>query len=103
MSDLRSRAQQFAADHAPKAAPPPVDAGTILARAPRTDGTEFRVSLHRYEGKPYVRVGAWQSAAADAWPVKGKVVSVKVRELAALANGIVAAMDAVDAEGGPLR
>ena len=75
----------------PRAAP---DAGRIIARLARTDGTELRVSLHRYEGKPFVRVAPWQSSAPDAWPVKGKGCTVKVRELAAVAAALLDAADA---------
>lgn len=73
------------------------DPGRILARVPRYDGTELRVSLLLYQGdpsKPFVRVAVWQSGAADAWPLKGKGVTVKVRELAAVASALGGAVDA---------
>jgi hypothetical protein len=76
----------------PRAAP---DAGRILARLARTDGTELRVSLHRFEGRPFVRVAPWQSSAPDAWPVKGKGTTVKVRELGAVAAALLDALDAI--------
>lgn len=79
----------------PRAAP---DAGRILARLARTDGTELRVSLHRYEGKPFVRVGPWQSSSPDAWPVKGKGCTVKVRELATVAAALLDAADAANSD-----
>jgi len=94
---LRARlgAHQLAAPPPASAAPDP---GVILCRVSRTDGTELRVSLHRYEGKPFVRVGPWQSSAPDAWPVKGKGTTVKVRELGAVAAALLDALDAIAAE-----
>ena len=95
--DIRARARAHEAQRpapAPSSAP---DSGRILARIHRQDGTELRVSLHHWEGdpsKPYVRVAPWQSGAADAWPVKGKGVTVKVRELARVASALADAMDA---------
>lgn len=90
-SDLRRRAA--ARQQQQRAAPAP-DAGRILARLPRFDGTELRVSVHTHEGKPFVRVGPWQSSAPDAWPVKGKGTTVRVRELAAVAGALLDALDA---------
>jgi hypothetical protein len=66
----------------------------VLARVPRGDGTEFRVSLHTYEGKPFVRLAPW----SNGWPVKGKGATVKVRELGAVVAGLCDAMDAIDGD-----
>jgi len=96
--ELRARLDAHQRAHPARPAPPPPDPGKILARVARTDGTELRVSLHRYEGRPFVRVGPWQSSAADAWPVKGKGATVKVRELAAVAAALLDAMDAAEAD-----
>jgi hypothetical protein len=92
-SDLRRRA---AAQQQQRPAAPAPDAGKILAALPRFDGTELRVSLHTHEGKPFVRVGPWQSSAPDAWPVKGKGTTVRVRELAAVAAALLDALDATE-------
>lgn len=108
---LRARLDAHQRANPARPAPPPPDPGRILARMPRQDGTELRVSLHHYEGKPYVRVGPWQSSAADAWPCKGKCATVKVRELAAVAGALLDALDAAEADndapangaGGPRR
>jgi len=95
---LRARAEsaterQRARDlEAAKRAPDP---GHVLASLPRPDGTELRVSLHRYEGRPFVRVAPWsRGAAGDAWPVKGKGATIKTRELAAVARALLDALDA---------
>lgn len=97
LATLRARIATVEARHAatPRTTTAP-DPGRILARLARTDGTELRVSLHRFEGKPYVRVAPWQSSAPDAWPVKGKGATVKVRELAVVAAALLDAMDAVE-------
>lgn len=79
------------------------DPGTVLATAARPDGTELRVSLHSFEGKPFVRVAPWQRSGDAWWPVKGKGVTVKVRELATVAAALLDAIDASndDAAKGP--
>ena len=77
------------------------DPGTVLASVPRTDGTQLRVSVHSFEGKPYVRVAPWASrdGGRSWWPVKGKGASVRVRELASVAAALLDALDVV-ANGG---
>lgn len=97
-AELRARLDAHQRAHPARPPPPPPDAGKILARVARTDGTELRVSLHRYEGRPFVRVGPWQSSAPDAWPVKGKGTTVKVRELAAVAAALLDALDAAEVD-----
>lgn len=96
---LRQRSARFATSQPQRSAVIP-DQGRILARSPRNDGTEFRVSLHVYNEHPFVRVGPWQSGAPDAFPCKGKVAAVRVSELGTLAEGIALAMDAIERERG---
>ena len=103
---LRARAAtavgaQKAREAAANASAP--DPGTVLASVPRPDGTELRVSLQRFEGKPFVRVAPWQRSGDAWWPVKGKGVTVKVRELATVAAALLDAIDASndDAAKGP--
>lgn len=90
---IRERAAAHSAAHArPKIAGP--DQGEVLARSTRTDGTELRVSMHAYEGKPYLRIGPWQRGEGDSWwPVKGKGTTVKVRELGDVVTGLCDAME----------
>lgn len=109
-ADLRRRAAAVQQQQQRRPAPPAPDAGKILAALPRFDGTELRVSLHTHEGKPFVRVGPWQSSAPDAWPVKGKGTTVRMRELAAVAGALLDALDEAAASndapangGGPRR
>ena len=75
------------------AAPPAPDPGEILAEIDRGDGTVMRVCWRLYEGKPFVAVGVW---AGNGWPVKGKQTTVKLRELAAVIDGLVAALEKRD-------
>lgn len=78
------------------------DPGEILATFPRTDGTVLRVAVRHWKdpkdtrpgpGAPFVDVRVWQSSAPDAWPVKGKGLSVRPRELATLAAALLDAAD----------
>jgi hypothetical protein len=73
------------------------DPGNVLVALARPDGTELRVSLDRYEGRPFVRVAPWsRGAAGEAWPVKGKGATLKTRELAAVARALLDALDAAN-------
>ncbi len=75
------------------------DPGRVLVRIARPDGIELRVSVHTYEGKPYVRVAPWKRGDGETWwPVKGKGASLKVRELARVASALADAMDATDGD-----
>ena len=99
---LRARAatavtQQKAREAAANANAP--DPGRVLASYARPDGTELRVSMHTYEGKPFVRVAPWQRSGEAWWPIKGKGVTVKVRELATVAAALLDAIDAANTDG----
>lgn len=96
---LRARIDAHQRAHPARPAPAPPDPGRILARMPRNGGEELRVSLHYYEGRPFIRIGPWQSSAPDAWPCKGKGTTVKVRELATVAAALLDALDAADNDG----
>ncbi len=106
---LRARAanavdQQRARSAAAAANAP--DPGRVLVSIPRHDGTQLRVSLHTFEGKPFARVAPWQSSDGGAswWPVKGKGATVKVRELASVAAALLDAIEAAandDGANGP--
>ncbi len=73
-----------------RAAPDP---GEVLAALPRADGTELRVSVHVYEGHPFVRVAPWQRGDGAWWPVKGKGASVRPRELAHVVVALARALE----------
>ena len=78
------------------------DPGVIVARVPRYDGTELRVSVHRRGGRPMFRVGLWKSTAADAAPCSGKAVTVRPAEAATVAAGLLDALRATG-EAPPAR
>ena len=89
-----ARAKAVLARHVEPPPPPQSapDPGVILAEIDRGDGTTMRVCWRLFEGKPFVAVGVW----AGGWPVKGKQTTVKVRELAAVLDGLVAAVEKRD-------
>ncbi len=95
--DLRSRVRRFEELHPakPARAVNAPDPGRVLSRVRRPDGTELRVSVHEYNGAEFVRVCPWATSDGGAswWPVKGKGVTVKVRELPAVASALVDAME----------
>jgi hypothetical protein len=93
---LRARAARAVERQRPANATSPdaPDPGKVLARLPRPDGTELRVSEHLYEGRPFVRVAPWQQSGGAWWPVKGKGCTVKVRELAQVAAALLDAIGA---------
>lgn len=103
VEELRARINEMETSSAaapaerPREAPDP---GKVLLRLARTDGTELRVSLHHYQGAPFVRVGPWQSGAPDAWPLKGKGATVKVRELTSVASALLDAAAEVASNDG---
>ena len=83
---------------APRDAP---DEGTVLHRARRGDGTELRVSLHSYNGHPFLRVGLWQPPRAGEgpwWPVKGRSVTVRMREALGVSGALARAVGAAEGD-----
>jgi hypothetical protein len=61
---------------------PPEDQGLRLATIERFAGEELRISLDAYRGRPYARLQAFRrDENGEAWPVKGKCVSVRVSEM----------------------
>ncbi len=105
---LRARASTAVERERPApAATDAPDPGRVLLAVARPDGSEFRVSLHRYEGRPFVRVAPWQRGGGGSWwPLKGKGATVKVRELAGVAKALLDALDAAandDGGGGDAR
>jgi len=80
---------------------PPAENGTRLATFPRGNGSEMRVNLSTYEGKPFVSLRLWERDQGGAWwPVKGKGCSVRVGEAAELA-GVLAAVASGEQGGAP--
>ena len=89
-SDLLARAA--AALAAPQIAKrPPPDPGEILASIDRDDGATLRVTILRSSGRgaPYISIGEWKGG----WPVPGRSVSVRLREIAAVLGAFVDAAE----------
>ena len=101
--DLFARARAASSKFAPpRASPAPQapDPGEVLAEVPRGDGTVLRVAWRTFEGKPFATIAVWERGTAGAWwPVKGKAVTVRVRELGEVLEGLVKAAERA-AEGG---
>ena len=70
---------------------PPPDPGEILASIDRGDGVDLRVTILRSSGKgaPYISVGEWKGG----WPVAGRSVSVRLREIGAVLGAFVDAAE----------
>lgn len=97
---LLSRARAVAAQRvAPPHSVPGHDPGVIVAECARPDGETLRVSVQTYPGTTHrsVRVAMWR----DAWAVKGKSVTVRRAELAAVIEGLCAAAELL-ANGVPM-
>lgn len=71
----------------------PEDSGIRLATFQRPEG-ELRFTWNVYENKPYVRFQIWSKSDDGAfWPVKGQGLSIKIKELPDLAEGVQRALD----------
>ena len=92
-SDLLARAAAaLAAPPPPQIAKrPPPDPGEVLASIDRGDGVDLRVTILRSSGKgaPYISIGEWKGG----WPVPGRSVSVRLREIAAVLGALVDAAE----------
>ena len=61
---------------------------------PRGDGTVFRVAWRTFEGRPFVTLAVGERGTGGAWwPAKGKAVTVRVRELGEVRDGLVKAAE----------
>ena len=75
----------------PRQAPPPQETGDRLATFERHGGEELRVTLAEFNGHPFVSLRVWAPGPdGQLWPVRGKGVSVKLREVAGLAEALAA-------------
>ena len=65
----------------------PPDKGLVLAEIERGAEGSLVLAWATYEGNPYLNLRVWR----DGWPVKGKGVSIRLRELEPLLRGLLAA------------
>lgn len=85
----------------PRPPDPPQENGDRLATFERHGGEELRVSLAEFNGHPFVSLRVWApSQDGQLWPVRGKGVSVKLREVAGLAEALAAVAGQLG-DGGP--
>ena len=78
----------------------PEDSGIRLATFPRPEG-ELRFTWNVYEDKPYLRFQLWSKGDDGSfWPVKGQGLSVKIKDLPDLAEGVQKALDMALKESG---
>jgi len=93
MNSLRERAAGLRqALGPPRERRAPVETGKRLATVQRDENTELRVVWDEYEGKPYLALRIWERRDG-AWYPTQKGVTVRLRELPSVADGIAAALD----------
>lgn len=79
--------------------PGPQETGHRLATFPRRwNGEELRVTLAEYQGNAYIALRVWaRGSDGQLWPVKGKGVSVRIAEVADLADVLAEVAEQLDA------
>jgi hypothetical protein len=71
----------------PRQTAAPQESGERVATFTRHGGEELRVSLAEYEGHPYLSLRVWAPGQdGQLWTVRGKGLSVKLREVSGLAE-----------------
>ena len=72
---------------------PPVEDGVNLATIPRGPGEQLRVTLSEFNGHRYLAVRVWALGqdGRSWWPVKGKGVSIRLREILAVGQALARA------------
>ncbi len=87
----------------PEPRPAPQETGERLATLPRGQGEELRVSLDEYQGRAYVGLRVWAMGLDGAWWPTKRGCSVRVRELAEVAQALMRARDLVEGPPPPRR
>lgn len=91
-SDLRGKAAAVRETLRPRTAPQ--DTGRRLATLRRSESEEVRLSWNEYQGRPFLQLRLWtRDSSGQWWPSKDKGLSLKVRELPDLADGLAEALD----------
>ncbi len=68
--------------------------GKRLATIRRDHDSELHVAWDEYEGKPYLSIRLWvRGTDGNFYPDKTKGITVRIRELADFADGVLAAID----------
>ena len=98
-TDLRQRAQAFRDKQRPQAQAP-VERGRVLASIPRMNGEELHITWDEYEGYNYLSLRVWRRGQdGQAWPIKEKGLTIKVRELGDVAIAMAEALELAEQEG----
>jgi Transcriptional Coactivator p15 (PC4) len=89
---------KYASEAEPAPSTPPAERGQRLATIPRGRTEELRIALDEFEGRPYVALRLWaQGSDGGFWPVRGKGLSVRVKELDDVIAALGQARDLLDA------
>jgi hypothetical protein len=71
---------------------PPDPTGQLLVAISRGETEQLRVSLDEFQGHAFVNVRVWaQDRNGGWWPVRGKGVSVRIRELNQVIEALIQA------------
>jgi len=94
-NDLRNRAYQLRDRMPPRrATAPPQENGRRLPTLDRSETEQIRINWSEYEGKPFLSIRMWKRGDyGQFWPAPKRGISIRVRELPDLADGVGAAMD----------
>jgi hypothetical protein len=80
----------------PRQYTPPEDDGEPLAVFPRGDNhnRELRVRLKEFRGNPYISLVLWERGSGGTWwPVKGRSLSIRLREAEAFSDALWRAVE----------
>jgi hypothetical protein len=111
-NDLRTQAALLRGQLPERQQPkPPQETGRRIGTVPRSVDEEIRVNWCEYAGRPYLSLRLWtRDQQGQWWPDAKRGMSVRLRELADMADAIAAAMELAEdhqrqrpAEGGPGR
>src|SRR5262245_32996856 len=72
-----------------------VERGTRIATLRRNERDELRVTLTEWEGESYVCLRVWRNTRGRWFPDPRRGLTVRIRELADLLDGLAAAVDFV--------
>ena len=93
--DLRTRADRLRRAIPPqRRAEPPKENGERLATIDRSHEEQIRINWCTYEGKPYVSIRLWtRSRDGSWWPDGKRGLSIRIREIADLAEAVAECID----------
>ena len=101
-NDLRDRAERLRRQFPlRRSATPPQENGRRIGTIERSETEQIRINWSEYEGKPFLSIRMWKRGDDEGWWPDGKRgISIRVRELPDLADGISEAIDLAAADRG---